>query len=330
MNGARLSLVIDTKRRHRNALPCLHGIEAQMSAAKTSRQKLEANVRSSRNLKSSPIRKPQPGPAVLRYLTDHKPGIARKRHGKSFRYTHPDGTAVKDEETLGRIKSLVIPPAWQDVWIAPIANGHLQATGRDARGRKQGRAIIRTGVRCATKPSTAASRCLPPCCRSSASASGMIWRCTGCPRTRCLATIVSVMESTFIRVGNAEYAKQNESYGLTTMRQQHVDIHGSHIHFTFKGKSGVHHEIDLADRRLAHIISSARTFPAMSCFSLSITTEIIITWTQPTSTSTCARSPMSTSPQGLSHLGRHRAGLHDAAAAGAVRHRQAGKEKYCR
>lgn len=203
--------------------------------------------------------------AGLRYMTDGKPGITRQRHGKAFRYTNPDGSAVKDEETLGRIKALVIPPAWQDVWIAPVSNAHLQATGRDARGRKQSRYHAHwREVRDETKYSRIKMfAAVLPVIRKRVKHDLALH---GLPREKVLATIVSVMESTFIRVGNAEYARQNESYGLTTMRQQHVEIHGSHIHFTFKGKSGVHHDIDMADRRLAHIIKQCQDIPGYELF----------------------------------------------------------------
>src|SRR5580692_10274629 len=191
--------------------------------------------------------------AGLRYFTDARPGIHRKRHGKAFRYTDAQGAAMRDPETLARIKSLVIPPAWTDVWICPNPNGHLQATGRDARGRKQSRYHPRwREIRDETKYSRMKifGEFLP----------GIRQRVerdlalAGLPREKILAPIVRLLETTFIRVGNAEYARENHSYGLTTMRTKHVDVEGSKVRFKFQGKSGKRHSIDLNDRRLARIV----------------------------------------------------------------------------
>ena len=204
--------------------------------------------------------------AHLRYLTDRKPGIRRLRTGpKSFRYTHPDNTPVRDPETLGRIKSLVIPPAWNDVWIAPIENAHLQATGRDARGRKQSRYHPRWR---ATRDETKYERmklfaAVLPHIRKRVDHDLALH---GLPKNKVLACIIRVMESTFIRVGNVEYARENQSYGLTTMRNRHVEIHGGKVHFTFKGKSGVQHSIDLEDKRLARIIARCHDIPGHELF----------------------------------------------------------------
>ncbi len=204
--------------------------------------------------------------AHLRYITDRKPGIHRHRTGaKSFRYTDPAGSPVRDAETLARIKSLVIPPAWQDVWISPVENGHLQATGRDARGRKQSRYHPRWRT---TRDETKYERMkmfasVLPHIRKRVNHDLALH---GLPKNKVLACIVRVMETTFIRVGNVEYARENHSYGLTTMRNRHVEIHGGKVHFTFKGKSGVQHSIDLEDRRLARIIARCHDIPGQELF----------------------------------------------------------------
>jgi DNA topoisomerase I len=203
--------------------------------------------------------------AGLRYVSDTKPGIQRKRHGKSFRYIDADGAPIRDKDTLARIKSLVIPPAWTDVWICPNPNGHLQATGRDARGRKQSRYHPRwREIRDETKYSRMKifGELLP----------GIRQRVerdlalAGLPREKILATIVRLLETTFIRVGNAEYARENHSYGLTTMRTRHVDVNGSKVRFHFKGKSGKQHSIDLNDRRLARIVKRCLDLPGYELF----------------------------------------------------------------
>ncbi len=203
--------------------------------------------------------------AGLRYTTDHKPGIQRIRHGKTFRYLGPDNTPIQDEETLHRIHSLVIPPAWEQVWICPIPNGHLQVTGRDVRGRKQSRYHpLWRQVRDETKYERMKmfATVLPSIRRHV----DHDLRLPGLPRRKVLATIISVMQSTFIRVGNAEYARDNQSYGLTTMQNKHVDIHGNHVTFSFHGKSGVAHTIDLHDKRLAHIIHRCHDIPGHDLF----------------------------------------------------------------
>lgn len=203
--------------------------------------------------------------AGLRYVSDRKPGIRRLRSGKSFRYVDAAGKAVRDAETLGRIKSLVIPPAWEDVWICPSANGHLQATGRDARGRKQSRYHPKwRETRDANKYERMAdfAKALPRIRRHVA----RDLKQPGLPREKVLATIVSLMEQTHIRVGNEEYAKTNKSYGLTTMRNRHVDVHGAEVTFTFQGKSGVKHAISLQDKKLACIIRQCEELPGQELF----------------------------------------------------------------
>ncbi len=203
--------------------------------------------------------------AGLRYVTDRKPGISRKKTAKGFRFVAPDGTPVKDADTLGRIKSLVIPPAWTAVWICTHANGHLQATGRDARGRKQSRYHPRwREVRDETKYERMShfAEALPTLRERVKHDLAL----PGLPRPKVLATIVSLMEATLIRVGNEEYARENKSYGLTTMQHQHVEVHGSEITFTFQGKSRVHHTISLHDKRLAKIIHRCEEMPGYELF----------------------------------------------------------------
>lgn len=203
--------------------------------------------------------------AGLRYITDRRPGLHRLKTGKSFRYVDADNKPVHDEDTLARIKSLVIPPAWTDVWIAPIANGHLQATGRDARGRKQSRYHSKwreTRDENKYERMTHFAEALP---RIRERVTEDLAR-PGLPKKKVLATIVSVMEATHIRVGNIEYARENKSYGLTTMRNKHVEVHGAEVTFSFQGKSGVKHTIDLHDRRLAKIIKRCEDLPGYELF----------------------------------------------------------------
>ncbi len=232
---------------------------------------LEKPMRSGELRPPSALEEPSPDPeesaraAGLRYVTDARPGIARKKHGSHFRYTGPDGKAVSDQTTLGRIKSLVIPPAWQNVWICPLANGHLQATGRDAKGRKQSRYHPRWRE---VRDETKYERMMHfadalPLIRERIQHDLAL---PGLPRKKVLATIVSLMEATHIRVGNEEYARENKSYGLTTMRNKHVEVEGSKITFTFQGKSRVHHTINLKDRRLAAIVKRCADIPGYELF----------------------------------------------------------------
>ena len=203
--------------------------------------------------------------AGLRYVTDAKPGIRRFRRGKGFHYKAPGGSSVTEPDTLARIKSLVIPPAWQQVWICPIPNGHLQATGRDARGRKQSRYHPRWRE---VRDETKYERMLLfgqalPAIRTRVEHDLAL---ANMPRPKVLATIVRLMETTFIRIGNEEYARTNHSYGLTTMRNRHVAVQGSTLHFAFEGKSGVKHAIDLSDRRLAAIVRRCLDIPGYELF----------------------------------------------------------------
>jgi DNA topoisomerase-1 len=203
--------------------------------------------------------------AGLRYVSDDRPGIRRRRSGRSFRYVRPDGTAVHDEQTLRRIKSLVIPPAWTDVWITTDPLGHLQATGRDARGRKQYRYHPRwRAVRDETKYGRmiAFGQALPTI---RARVDHDLAQ-PGLPRERVLATVVRLLETTLIRVGNEEYARENGSYGLTTLRNRHVDVNGSGLQFHFKGKSGKEHSVELHDRRLARVMHRLQELPGQEIF----------------------------------------------------------------
>ena len=203
--------------------------------------------------------------AGLRYVSDAKPGIGRKKTAKGFRYVGVDGRPVKDGETLGRIRSLAIPSAWTEVWISPAANGHLQATGRDAKGRKQSRYHPKWRE---TRDETKYERMM----QFGAALPRIRERVDedlarpGLPREKVLAALVRLMETTFIRVGNEEYARKNGSYGLTTMKNRHAEVQGATVTFKFKGKSGVHHEIGLKDRRLAAIVKRCRDLPGYELF----------------------------------------------------------------
>ena len=203
--------------------------------------------------------------AGLRYVTDAQPGFSRRRSGKGFRYLTPDGATLRDPDALKRIRSLVIPPAWRDVWIASSANAHLQVTGRDARGRKQSRYHPRWRE---FRDETKYGRMLQfaqalPRIRERVDHD---LRLHGLPREKILAVIVSLMEATLIRVGNEEYARENKSYGLTTMRSRHVEVEGSAITFSFQGKSKVHHTVNLHDRRLAGIVRRCADLPGYALF----------------------------------------------------------------
>jgi DNA topoisomerase-1 len=203
--------------------------------------------------------------AGLRYVTDEEPGIRRRKSGKGFTYLDPQGRTVKDPKVIERIKKLAIPPAWTDVWICPRANGHLQATGRDAKGRKQHRYHPDwRSVRDETKfgRMLAFGAALPKI-RERVEADLSL---RGLPREKVLATVVKLLETTLIRVGNKEYAKQNNSFGLTTLRDQHVDISGSTLRFEFRGKSGKEHSVEVHDRRLARIVKQCRDVPGQKLF----------------------------------------------------------------
>ena len=203
--------------------------------------------------------------AGLRYVSDDQPGYTRKKKGDDFEYFDTKGNPITDEARLLRIRRLAIPPAYTDVWICPTANGHLQATGRDARGRKQYRYHEKWRE---ARDETKYDRMLTfgaalPKIRKRVEEDLAL---PGMPKNKVLATIVAIMERTFIRVGNEEYARTNKSYGLTTMRNKHVDVKGHKVSFKFRGKSGVTHEMEIADRRLARIVKKAQELPGQELF----------------------------------------------------------------
>src|ERR671918_717609 len=219
--------------------------------------------RSRKNGTPDPIESAQS--AGLRYVSDTAPGIARKRAGKGFSYVGPDGKRISDKKEIARIRSLAIPPAYTDVWICPHPNGHIQATGRDARGRKQYRYHPRwREVRDETKFGRMLefSQVLPAIrARVERDLSG-----PGLSREKVLATVVRLLECTGIRVGNDEYARANRSFGLTTLRSHHVEISGSKLRFQFRGKGGKIHDVVLTDRRLARIVTRCQAMPGETLF----------------------------------------------------------------
>ena len=205
------------------------------------------------------------GRAGLRYVTDSKPGIRRKPARTGFRYVVADGRPLRDRDTLQRIRSLAIPPAWTDVWICPHEKGHIQVTARDARGRKQYRYHARwRSTRDETKYAHVISfgKALPAIRRRVDRDLAL----PGLPRQKVLATVVRLLETTMMRVGNEEYARSNGSFGLTTLRDRHVRIDGARLQFRFKGKSSKEHFIELTDRRLATIVRRCRDLPGYELF----------------------------------------------------------------
>jgi DNA topoisomerase-1 len=203
--------------------------------------------------------------AGLRYVHDGRPGIRREPAKEGFRYLDAHGKPVADETTLARIKCLVIPPAWQDVWICAQANGHLQATGRDARGRKQYRYHPKWRT---ARDEVKYERMLKfgdalPAIRHEVDRA---LKLPGLPREKVLATIVYLLEATMMRVGNEEYARTNKSFGLTTLRNRHAKVDGSDVEFSFRGKSGVYHKVKVHDRRLAGIVKRTRDLPGQELF----------------------------------------------------------------
>src|SRR6266699_2872151 len=203
--------------------------------------------------------------AGLRYVSENQPGYTRKAENDDFEYLDTEGKAVRDEQRLLRIKRLAIPPAWTDVWISPSANGHIQATGRDARKRKQYIYHERwREIRDENKYERIVSfgKTLPKIRRSVSKDLSL----PGLPRNKVLAAIVQLLELSFIRVGNEEYARENKSFGLTTMQGRHVDVAGSKLRFRFRGKSGREHEVDVTDRRIARIVSRLQDLPGQDLF----------------------------------------------------------------
>jgi DNA topoisomerase-1 len=203
--------------------------------------------------------------AGLRYTTDARPGWSRRRAGRGFSYRDADGTTIRDRDALARIRALAIPPAWTDVWICPWPTGHLQASGRDARGRKQYRYHARWSERRGTDKfdrmlafASALPRIRRRCDRD--------LKRDGLAREKVLAAVVRLLELTLIRVGNDEYARLNRSFGLTTLRDRHATIKGTSVRFRFRGKSGQMHEVGLRDRRLAAIVRRCQELPGQELF----------------------------------------------------------------
>ncbi|HEX7231935.1 MAG TPA: DNA topoisomerase IB [Candidatus Binatia bacterium] len=201
----------------------------------------------------------------LRYVMDNIKGISRRKHGKIFLFYSPRGVPIRNPAELRRVKALAIPPAWNDVWISPFSNSHLQATGRDARGRKQYR-YHRTWREWRDQNKydrlMEFGRVLPKLRRKVAKDLSL----SGLPREKVMATIVRLLETTCIRIGNDEYVKQNQSFGLTTLRNKHVNVIGSKIRFRFRGKSGIVRDVDLHDRRLARIVRRCQDLPGQELF----------------------------------------------------------------
>jgi DNA topoisomerase I len=201
----------------------------------------------------------------LRYSTDARPGITRHRAGRGFSYRGVDGTVIRDREVLARIRTLAIPPAWTEVWICPDASGHLQATGRDAKGRKQYRYHERWRAgrdEAKFERLIDFARVLPRIrerCDADLSKPGM-------PREKVLAAVVRLLETTLIRVGNDEYARLNRSFGLTTLKRQHAKVQRTAVRFRFRGKSGRQHEVGIRDRRLAAVVRKCQDLPGQELF----------------------------------------------------------------
>ena len=203
--------------------------------------------------------------AGLRYVTDASPGIRRRRRGRGFVYTRPDGVPLRDPAEIERIRKLVIPPRWTDVWICPSPAGHLQVTARDARGRKQYR--YHTRYR-AIRDETKFGRMIEfseilPAIRERVERDISL---TTLSREKVLATVVWLLEKTLIRVGSDEYARDNGSFGLTTLRRRHVEVNGATLRFEFRGKSGVPHSVALTDRRIARVVQRCQELPGQELF----------------------------------------------------------------
>ncbi len=203
--------------------------------------------------------------AGLYYVTDSGPGIRRKRVGRGFRYIDAAGKPIRDGDELRRIKALAIPPAWNEVWICPNPNGHIQVTARDAKGRKQYRYHPQwRKAREMTKYNKMLAFCKTlPLIRKRVEHDLSL---PGLSRAKVLAAIVRLLETTFIRVGNEQYTRANDSFGLTTMRDWHVEVLGSHLRFEFRGKSGKNRTVELNDPRLARIIKRCKAIPGCNLF----------------------------------------------------------------
>jgi DNA topoisomerase I len=203
--------------------------------------------------------------AGLMYVTDARPGISRLRAGRGFSYRDQEGRRVTDRPTLDRIRTLAVPPAWTQVWICPNPRGHMQATGRDARGRKQYRYHPRwRAVRDETKyeRTVAFGEALPAVRRRTDEDLAL----QGLPREKVLAAVVRILDTSLLRVGNLKYARMNESFGLTTLRDEHARVEGSTLRFRFRGKGGKEHTVHIEDRRLARIVKRCQDIPGEELF----------------------------------------------------------------
>ncbi|PWC27506.1 DNA topoisomerase I [Pseudoroseomonas aestuarii] len=203
--------------------------------------------------------------AGLRYVSDETPGLTRRRSGKGWSFRDARGAPVKDKAVIARLRALAVPPAWTEVWLCPHANGHIQATGRDAKGRKQYRYHPEwRAARDATKYRHILhfARILPAL--RARVEQDMAAR--GLGREKVLATVVHLLDTTLIRVGNEDYAQANGSYGLTTLRDQHVDVRGDAMRFAFRGKSGKEWKLSLRDRRVARVVRACQDLPGQDLF----------------------------------------------------------------
>ena len=236
-----------------------------MALARDTRHRAQVPDRRRSEPGASPDARAVARSAGLRYSSDTRPGITRHRSGRGFSYRDADGRTIRDRETVARIRALAIPPAWIDVWICPWPNGHLQASGRDARGRKQYRYHADWHQRRGADKfdrmlgfAKALPRIRKRCDEDLAR--------PGLPREKVLAAVVRLLELTLIRVGNDEYARLNRSFGLTTLRDRHARIEGSGVRFRFRGKSGKTHEVGLRDRRLAGVVRRCQELPGQELF----------------------------------------------------------------
>ncbi len=203
--------------------------------------------------------------AGLSFSDDARPGISRRRVGKGFAYYDAKGALIRDKSSIARIRAIVIPPAWEKVWISPDRRGHIQATGRDARGRKQYRyhadwSAHREATKYSLLPEFAAAL---PGLREEIETH---LRMRSVSRERVLAVVVTLLQQTLIRIGNASYARENESYGLTTLTEDHVEIAGAKLRFAFRGKSGKEWNLTVADRRIAHVVRQCQELPGQTLF----------------------------------------------------------------
>jgi DNA topoisomerase-1 len=201
----------------------------------------------------------------LRYVNDEEPGIRRRRAGRGFIYVDADGGRITDDEALARIRRLAVPPAWTDVWICTSANGHIQATGRDAKGRKQYRYHARwRAVRDESKfERTVAFGDALPALRRRVRADMAL---TGLPKEKVVATVVALLDCCFARIGNESYARENGSFGLTTLRDRHARFDGSGLRLRYRGKSGKDHDAYIDDRRIVHIVKKCHDVPGQVLF----------------------------------------------------------------